>query len=85
LDTQCGFKLFRAAAAQKLFSAMRENRYLFDLELLLLAREFHFKVVEVPIRWHEVSGGHMRLATELPRIIAGLWRLRRRRRALQGG
>ncbi len=77
LDTQCGFKMFRAAAGVKLFSAMREERYLFDLELLLLAKEFHFKVVEVPIRWHEVSGGHMRLLVELPRIAAGLWRLRR--------
>ncbi len=79
LDTQCGFKMFRAAAAVKLFTAIREERYLFDLELLLLAKEFHLNVVEVPIRWHEVSGGHMRLLVELPRIIAGLWRLRRRR------
>jgi dolichyl-phosphate beta-glucosyltransferase len=78
LDTQCGFKLFRAEAAQKIFSAMRENRYLFDLELLLLAKEFHLKVAEVPIRWHEVAGGHMRLGIELPRIFAGLWRLRKR-------
>jgi dolichyl-phosphate beta-glucosyltransferase len=79
LDTQCGFKMFRAAAARKLFSAMREERYLFDLELLLLAKEFQLIVVEVSIRWHEVSGGHMRLLHELPRIVAGLWRLWRRR------
>jgi dolichyl-phosphate beta-glucosyltransferase len=79
LDTQCGFKMFRAEAARKLFSAMREERYLFDLELLLLAKELQLKVAEVPIRWQEVSGGHMRLLAETPRIIAGLWRLRRRR------
>ena len=79
LDTQCGFKMFRAAAARKLFSAMREERYLFDLELLLLAKEFQMNVVEVPIRWQEVSGSHMRLLVELPRIVAGLWRLRKRR------
>jgi dolichyl-phosphate beta-glucosyltransferase len=79
LDTQCGFKMFRAETARKLFSAMQEQRYLFDLELLLLAKEFQMTVVEVPIRWHEVSGGHMRLFAELPRIVAGLWRLRSRR------
>jgi dolichyl-phosphate beta-glucosyltransferase len=85
LDTQCGFKLFRADAAKELFAAMREKRYLFDLELLLLAKEFQFKVVEVPIRWHEVSGGHMRLTAELPRIVAGLCRMRTRRRQLRSG
>jgi hypothetical protein len=56
--------------------------YLFDLELLLLAMEFRLSVVEVPIRWHEVSGGHMRLLVEPSRIVAGLWRLRRQRNAL---
>jgi dolichyl-phosphate beta-glucosyltransferase len=78
LDTQCGFKMFRAESARRLFAALRENRYLFDLDLLLLARQFQLKVVEVPIRWHEVSGGQMRPLRELPQIIAGLWRLRRR-------
>ncbi len=79
LDAQCGFKMFRAEAARKLFAALREERYLFDLELLLLAREFNLKVVEVPIAWREVRGGQMRPLRELPRIIAGLWRLWRRR------
>ncbi len=37
------------------------------------------KVVEVPIDWHEVRGGQMRPFRELPRILAGLWRLWRRR------
>lgn len=77
-DPQCGFKMFRAEAARKLFTSMREDRYLFDLELLLLARDFHLKVVEVPIRWHEVRGGKMRPLRELPQIVAGLWRLTRR-------
>jgi dolichyl-phosphate beta-glucosyltransferase len=78
LDPQCGFKMFRATATRTLFENLREKRYLFDLELLLLARQNGMKVVEVPIRWQEVSGGHMRPLRELPQIVAGLWRLRRR-------
>jgi len=77
-DTQCGFKMFRTEAARRLFAAVAEERYLFDLELLLLAQRLQLKVIEVPIRWHEVSGGHMHPLAELPRILAGLWRLRRR-------
>ena len=60
LDTQCGFKMFRAAAGRRLFAALTETRYLFDLELLLLAQRFGLRVVEVPIRWQEVPGGHLR-------------------------
>jgi dolichyl-phosphate beta-glucosyltransferase len=78
LDTQCGFKLFRAAAAGRLFADLRETGYLFDLELLLLAQRFGLNVVEVPIQWQEVPGGHLRPLRELPRLVAGLWRLRRR-------
>ncbi len=77
-DPQCGFKMFQAEAGRRLFAALTETRYLFDLELFLLARKFGLRVVEVPIQWQEVPGGHLRPLRELPRIAAGLWRLRRR-------
>jgi len=78
LDTQCGFKMFRAAAGRRLFEALTETRYLFDLELLVLAQRFGLRVVEVPIQWQEVPGGHLHPLRELPQIVAGLWRLWRR-------
>jgi dolichyl-phosphate beta-glucosyltransferase len=79
LDTQCGFKMFRAPAAGRLFPALKETRYLFDLELLVLAQRFGLRVVEVPIHWREVPGGHLHPLRELPQIVAGLWRLWRYR------
>ena len=83
IDTQCGFKMFRASAGRRLFGALEETRYLFDLELLVLAQRFGLRVVEVPIRWQEVPGGHLHVFRELPRIVAGLWRLRRRHKIAQ--
>ena len=77
-DTQCGFKMFRGDAAREIFSSVREPRYLFDLEVLALARRMGLKTVEVPVRWREIPGGHLHLAAELPRICLELWRLRRR-------
>jgi dolichyl-phosphate beta-glucosyltransferase len=76
-DTQCGFKLFDGEVARRLFADVRESRFLVDLELLLLARQAGYRVAEVAIDWHEVPGGHLRPIAELPRIVAGLWRLRR--------
>jgi dolichyl-phosphate beta-glucosyltransferase len=77
-DTQCGFKMFRADAGRRLFADLSEPSYLFDLEVLILAQQFGLRVAEVPIHWHEVPGGHLHPLRELPRIVAGLWRLRRK-------
>ena len=75
-DTQCGFKMFRREAARKLFSLSRESGYLFDLELLVLADRLGYRVVEVPVDWSDVPGGHLSLVRDLGRIVIGLWRLR---------
>jgi dolichyl-phosphate beta-glucosyltransferase len=50
-DTQCGFKLFTAAAGKRLFSAQQVPRFGFDVELLFLARKAGYRVAEVPVRW----------------------------------
>jgi dolichyl-phosphate beta-glucosyltransferase len=77
-DTQCGFKMFRREVGQRVFSLVREKRFLFDLEVLALAQRLGCKIVEVPIRWTEIPGGHLSLAREFPRVLVQLWRLRRR-------
>lgn len=61
LDTQCGFKLFSATAADQLFSQLvvygrhqkRRDAYTgaFDVEALFLANKIGFKIREVPVQW----------------------------------
>jgi len=51
-DTQCGFKCFRAEAAQALFPLQRLDGFAFDVELLFLARRKGMRTVQVPIEWH---------------------------------
>jgi dolichyl-phosphate beta-glucosyltransferase len=50
-DTQCGFKVFKQAAAQAIFPLQRIERWGFDPEILFLARKFGFKVQEVAVAW----------------------------------
>jgi len=50
-DTQCGFKLFTADAALRLFSAARIDGFMFDAETLLNARKFGLTVKEFPVEW----------------------------------
>ena len=50
-DTQRGFKLFSAKAAQDIFPKLKITRWGFDIEILALARKFGYKIKEVPIKW----------------------------------
>jgi glycosyltransferase involved in cell wall biosynthesis len=54
-DTQCGFKLFKAAAARTLFENQKLYSVIFDPELLYLAKLYHMRVVEFPVQWHHVE------------------------------
>ncbi|MEO5760917.1 MAG: dolichyl-phosphate beta-glucosyltransferase [Vicinamibacteria bacterium] len=50
-DTQCGFKLFSAAAAEAAFRHARLDGFAFDVEALVLAKRAGFKIKEVPVTW----------------------------------
>ncbi|KAF9038557.1 Alg5-prov protein [Panaeolus papilionaceus] len=58
-DTQCGFKLFSRSAAQQIFPAQHLPTWIFDVELLLLAKQLSIPVAEVPVEWHEVAGSKL--------------------------
>jgi len=63
-DTQCGFKLFKAAAAKDILARLKiygregtaelRHPYLgaFDVEVLFLARKLGYKIKEVPVVWY---------------------------------
>jgi glycosyltransferase involved in cell wall biosynthesis len=50
-DTQCGFKLFTAAAAEKLFPLLKFQCAYFDAELLYLAHRLQMNVCDLPVQW----------------------------------
>jgi glycosyltransferase involved in cell wall biosynthesis len=50
-DVYCGFKLWRADAAQQVFESVRLDGWAFDAEALAMARRLGYKVGEVGIEW----------------------------------
>jgi dolichyl-phosphate beta-glucosyltransferase len=50
-DTQCGFKLFTAQAAEAAFAASRLDGFSFDVEALYVARRRGLRIAEVPVVW----------------------------------
>ncbi|KAJ7140299.1 glycosyltransferase family 2 protein [Mycena crocata] len=71
-DTQCGFKLFSRAAAQQIFPAQHLPTWIFDVELLLLAKQLRIPVAEVPIEWHEVAGSKLNVVTASLQMLRDL-------------
>ncbi|MBI2445841.1 glycosyltransferase family 2 protein [Candidatus Micrarchaeota archaeon] len=58
-DTQCGFKAFRASVAKDLSARTQQRRFVWDVEMLYLAKKEGLRVVEVPIEWEEKDGGDL--------------------------
>ena len=77
-DTQCGFKLFTAQAAQQLFSRMRMNGFSFDVELLTLARRHGMVIVEKPVNWTHQPGSKVSVVRDGLRMAGDLFRIRAR-------
>ena len=75
-DTQCGFKCFRADAAEELFRLQVLNGWTFDVEVLFLARRRGYRIVEIPIPWTHVPGSRVRLVRDSVAMLADLVRIR---------
>jgi len=75
-DTQCGFKLFSRAAARALFPRQHLSTWIFDVELLLLARTLQIPVAEVPVTWHEVAGSKLSVVRDSLQMLRDLLVLR---------
>jgi dolichyl-phosphate beta-glucosyltransferase len=50
-DTQCGFKLFKRDAAQKIFKKQSFNGFGFDVEVLFIAKKLGYRIREMPVVW----------------------------------
>ena len=65
VDTQCGFKLFSAKAAQDIFPRQTIMRWGFDMEILAIARKKGYKMKEVAVDWYDAEGTTMKKSAAL--------------------
>ena len=77
-DTQCGFKLFSAAAAEAAFRDSKLDGFAFDVEALVLARRAGFKIREVAVTWRNDEQSRVSFGRGLTAFV-DLFRLRFRR------
>jgi len=80
-DIYCGFKLFRAEAAEAVFPRTRLEGWTFDVEVLAMARALGFRVREAGIAWVNRPASRLSIAGVLVPVTVELVRARRHVRA----
>ena len=50
-DTQCGFKIYIGDIARRLYKQCNTDGFLFDVEIILRAQKYGFRILEFPIEW----------------------------------
>ncbi len=80
-DTQCGFKLFTAEAAEACFQELQCPGFGFDAEVLLRARMQGISIAEVGVTWCNSLGTTVSSFGDGGQMLIDLWQLRRRRSA----
>jgi dolichyl-phosphate beta-glucosyltransferase len=71
-DTQAGFKAFKQTAARDLFPRAKTKRFLFDLEILVIARTKGLKIEKVYVDWQDREGSTVRIFVDTVRSLRDL-------------
>ena len=78
-DTQRGFKIFTAKAAEDIFKRLTLDRWGFDFEALAVARKLGYKIKEVPVHWKNdpkslvTLGAYIKTLLEVVKVRLNLW------------
>ena len=77
-DSQCGFKMFTAAAVRTIFPLVTIDGWAFDVEVLTIARVQGLRVIEVPIEWHYRNESQVSMLRDGVGMLRELLRIRTR-------
>jgi dolichyl-phosphate beta-glucosyltransferase len=75
-DTQCGFKFFKDYVARDLFKRQRIDGYMFDVEILHLARQAGYCIGQVPVRWRDDGDSRLALVRGNMRNVRDIFSIR---------
>ena len=79
-DSQCGFKCFRADAAEAVFRRLTLTGMSFDVEALFIAMRLGYAIAETPIDWYFDPDSRVRLVKDSLGMFFDLLTIRRNAR-----
>lgn len=81
-DTQCGFKCFRGDLVEDVFRRQTISGWSFDIEVLFIARQRGYHIVEMPIPWYYTQDSKVQVLRDSLKM--GLDLIKIRLNALRG-
>ncbi len=63
-DSQCGFKCFKKAVAQRIFREQKLNGFSFDVEVVYLAQKYGYRICELPVTWRNSPLSRVQVFTD---------------------
>jgi glycosyltransferase involved in cell wall biosynthesis len=75
-DTQCGAKVMRCEAVEKIHSSLRITDMAFDINLLYSLKRAGFRITEVPTEWTDKIGSKVRLGSTSLTMLLSAMRIR---------
>lgn len=81
-DSQCGFKSFTNASAQRLFRLQKINGFSFDVELMFLAQKLGYRVYEAPVTWRNSEQTRVRIFSDPIQMFSDVLKIRWLHRSL---
>lgn len=74
-DFQCGFKGITKKAAEQILPMIKDGRWFFDTELLLMAEKRGYKIHQEPVLWTDDLDSTVRIFETAKEDIKGLYRV----------
>ncbi|HLC47076.1 MAG TPA: dolichyl-phosphate beta-glucosyltransferase [Candidatus Nanoarchaeia archaeon] len=75
-DVQCGFKAATNKAARELAPLIKDNKWFFDTELLIVAERKGYRIFETPVTWDESLHSTVRIFRTVYDYLCDVSRLR---------
>jgi glycosyltransferase involved in cell wall biosynthesis len=75
-DTQCGAKIFRRKAIEKILPKLTLSRWAFDVDILYACKKLRLKIKELPTRWYDKEYSKLNLFQAMPGMAFAIIRLK---------
>lgn len=77
-DTLCGFKGFKSEVAKNIARNMQSNRFEFDVEMFIIAKNAGYNIEELPITWKDVKGSKVNMLRDPLKMFSSIIKLKLR-------
>jgi glycosyltransferase involved in cell wall biosynthesis len=75
-DTQCGAKVLKRKALEKISKELALTNWAFDVNILHLLKKHGLKIKSIPTVWYEVTGGSLNISRASIQLLFALIQLR---------